>query len=1206
MGARQQYNKNSLESYIADLMRREANVIAILTSLSSLYTDGQSQITINFENADGTSSPFVLPSYNYLISEVRRVEANINQILTSTATSATLTLPDGTTKVLYQSNTLTEPAVTISLATPFYFVQKNNKLADKLLSPNLCMQLAIDPNIRKSASQILVDKVVLDLVSSDDIGYFNQNLKGKNILYSDLITQLSNRSIGYNEYNETIDVPFVTVKYNGNFDLLDISRTPANVLVGTTTIATTQIIYTLNTLHYQDVSSNNQDLILKVNDILVVNDGSNSTKYSIVSIDTTTNNVVLSLLQGSAAPVIGPQAFVIDQDAADSGVLEIPVSSNEYHVIFIKPINKYFDIVANDWGTGVGYYTSELVDLENQTLTLADVYATLINIESALSGIASENYIPLINGITPAAPLILPGNAQVQQSNAQTADQSVYNDLKAKIAQKNKLVSQIGNLDTQIATNKTSQQGATNAAIATLQQNINNLIANKETLSATYNTLVQSIVAEIQTLGTNSFTPTYEVRMFWAMPDPQYGDTVNKLFPQEVVQFEYQVRKLNPNNISILTQQIPYTDASGNTLTGVWSPWTSSKTVARTKVVASDGTVSWSIVDTTSADIVNPNQLSVSIGQGENVEIRVRSLSEAGYPGSPLMSDWSDSVIIPFPQELVVNTAFDLTSANNEAILAQFQTYLNSLGLNEHLADTFTVGTQTFKHEAANIGTSQRDTNNNVLSVDDVLNTQTNMINNVLSTINRATGLLSVEIQDGSGNVLAEVSNNSVVDLFAFYYTNAVESLTVKKGEVISKLFNLVLTNTGGADLELLSFLPGSQNDRLPGYDYASTAPYLYPSYPDESSIDPYISYIYNKTEYENYRKYFRVPMVIKSMAQNAALNTAHTAGGSIPVGFVGADNIPYAELQGFQSMQNKGQIIFSRYMDVSLANNLYIRDIVTPNNDILLPISSGTGTSYIWNESYTSSTPTGGGGKSAFCVHTDHPDIQAGTALMASSGIFASLYDSSTKVPTSNITTGINPIVAYPYFAHANYFNLQANDPSGNGKKQLEYIPYKTLPLPSTTGVLNFSRKLGFNLNDNYLIGKYTCGAYLFMLPPTTASIYSGSPVYNVGTTLTANKGNSIVIPVLFQARMTDYDGAGSTGVGIIGGFDPAGSVLTNLTYTKTLGLDILIKNQTDLFSFDLNVTAQYKPSTVSNLRYVSPEIQNSLTVVNFLPGTN
>ena len=110
----------------------------------------------------------------------------------------------------------------------------------------------------------------------------------------------------------------------------------------------------------------------------------------------------------------------------------------------------------------------------------------------------------------------------------------------------------------------------------------------------------------------------------------------------------------------------------------------------------------------------------------------------------------------------------------------------------------------------------------------------------------------------------------------------------------------------------------------------------------------------------------------------------------------------------------------------------------------------------------------------------------------------------------------------------------------------------------------------MGFSDYDKYLIGKNTCGAYLFLTPELPKTLHTGSNIYNKGLILNSSE---IRIPILFQCRMSDYYGEGNNSQGRIGG-DASKS---NINYSKKIGLDFLQKNK-DLFSFDLTVEMQYQ----------------------------
>jgi hypothetical protein len=135
----------------------------------------------------------------------------------------------------------------------------------------------------------------------------------------------------------------------------------------------------------------------------------------------------------------------------------------------------------------------------------------------------------------------------------------------------------------------------------------------------------------------------------------------------------------------------------------------------------------------------------------------------------------------------------------------------------------------------------------------------------------------------------------------------------------------------------------------------------------------------------------------------------------------------------------------------------------------------------------------------------------------------------------------------------------------------------YDTVEQSDTVTLSNLQRKFGFYKNDKYLVGKNTCGAYLFLAPNDHNSISVDSPIYN-STKIVKNSAN-FRIPFIFSCRATDYSGAGSSGIGNIGGDS---NQLSNITYTKKIGVDIPVKNQ-GLFSFDIEVSMSYKPTSIN-----------------------
>ena len=115
---------------------------------------------------------------------------------------------------------------------------------------------------------------------------------------------------------------------------------------------------------------------------------------------------------------------------------------------------------------------------------------------------------------------------------------------------------------------------------------------------------------------------------------------------------------------------------------------------------------------------------------------------------------------------------------------------------------------------------------------------------------------------------------------------------------------------------------------------------------------------------------------------------------------------------------------------------------------------------------------------------------------------------------------------------------------------------------------------KMGFVNSDEFLVGKYTCGAYLYIAPQshTTISVDGLSPAGSQKM-LEFGDNATINIPLIFQFRASDK-------LGFVGGWRsavPAG--LKNVRYAKKIGIDIYSLNS--VFSFDILIRTQYEKET-------------------------
>ena len=86
---------------------------------------------------------------------------------------------------------------------------------------------------------------------------------------------------------------------------------------------------------------------------------------------------------------------------------------------------------------------------------------------------------------------------------------------------------------------------------------------------------------------------------------------------------------------------------------GAFSNWEKYKTDSRKRTQDPiSGEWFWEIENVSDADTPNINQIDIPINPGEKIEIKIRSLSEVGWPETPVESEWSNTLEIIFPDDL--------------------------------------------------------------------------------------------------------------------------------------------------------------------------------------------------------------------------------------------------------------------------------------------------------------------------------------------------------------------------------------------------------------------------------------------------------------------------------------------------------------------------------------------------------------------------
>ena len=1173
--------QNSISSLIAQFLRLQTNSLQIINSLADASTSTNSTVNIPQLNSDNSTSNVSVPSWGYMLNKITTLDNNIQTLAGLNNGTSNVRNPDGTVSQIILSKPLMDPPAPTSLAVPSNFSTKTNWFFDNFLNPSLYVTIPLDGQVPAGTTKVYVKRIIANTVTATQKSYFDTNLSGKNdISLDDFLSNLNSQGINYFSDESTVELPLQLIRYKGNFSVLRV----IDQVVTTTNngIATQQTIrrYKLDTIAYTDslATGTGSSRQLIIGDVLITPGG---TKYQIIDLNVSELTVTLNRINGYDPITIGANSLAIDSEILSPLQVDIKVGHDERQGVFVKSINDNFNVAGSTYSNCVCFWSNNLtINTSVGVMNLDSFYQQYVSdFSSILLANSKENVIPSIYASTPQAPLLLSSNFQVLVANTQITQSSTNTKFQTQIQSKTSIKNNIDAINTSIAQiqNQIVNQSVTSvsktfkADTQTLLQKVTNLTQQKTTQTELLASTIQDIANISTTNPEINSTPIYRVRGFWAFPPATQNP---KTGPQEVIQFRIRYRYLSSDGNAPAVTTIPFTDSNGNKYNGAFSNWTEYKTDIRKKVYdTSSGNYIWAVEDVTDPDNPAINQIDIPISKGESVEIAVASISEGGWPLNASESDFSTSVVVKFPDSLTVtsnNTQYLQANTGDQAV-ATIQADLTAKGLDNHLSDSFTTANKYYSHITSSISSGFFDAQGNPIDLLTQLQSMVNQIAGLTALISQAKGILGVYITIGS--TTNQIKNGQTVNLFAGYYDELLDLTNVSNyGKIASVTYQLELRNDASTPLELASLIPGGQ------------------SIPALSSTSPLAS-----VDYATNRNYDLTPLSITSIQD-----------GSIVAGLTGT--AAFIQAAPYQSGNSNSQFIYPRYKTVGFDSNIYFPSVnptgtwsvdtgitssvignVPSNQGILIPympgstLSPGSTSTNIWNGTYTSGLPLGGGNLNEFCIHYQHPTI-LNEALQVSPRAFLDLIR-----PVE--TTGS---YEYPEFRHTLGFELGSNDTIATDitsqtqvYQQMEFTPPANNSYGSTGTDNSYPLKLGFSGSDEFLVGKYSCGAYLFMAPSNHTSIQVEGSTSIATTTLDPGEQNSIVVPIVFQFRCADK-------LQYVGGFRESGSI-RNITYTKKVGIDIQVQNSS-LFSFDLVISGSYTRTAIATPSYASSRVTTSL----------
>jgi len=796
--------KNTFVSLTEQLALLNKNSIEVITKLNDVVTNTNSVVNVTLMNSDGTSSTYQFPTVGQLKNEIDVANRNIQKL--AGLADSTAYVSDGTTmRRVYVDDLNREPDPIDDLNKVTRFLSINNSFFESLANPMLAVHIDLTGKIDRKVSKILSRRYIINFQKDDSGNLTSDGLTSKNdfdskflnknnIFIDDLTTWYNNpKNYGLFRANEpydeqVFDLDYDTLMYYGIFDIIGVDNDTINK----------KLWYVLGSITYYDYSGATHQL--SIGDELIINKKDSSTKWTIKEVSTAKSNyrVILERTEGLEPVPIISQALKIYSPVLNSNSIKVSIGYDEYNVVFVKPINTDSNIVSTTWSFGTCFYTNDLVLDDNDTVSMTKYYAeTVFDYGSILKDMIVKN-IPSKYGVTPNIPVLDKTNFKVLQINTHLTDSTNSTKIKDLHSQKTSVKSQLEQLGSAITEkNKeiSTKQYKSSSDKQAAQNQLDSLINQQNSQTKLFSSIVNRITTENTSSGTVSTeSPKFRVRGFWSFPSPVFTGYEGYQSKQEVVQFKVQYRyssvsgsepptegfKLNVTqttyNTSTSTGDIndqakaysnPSVTTQNASVTGYFSNWNQFLTDARKRTYNKALDVwTWEIENVSDADTPNINQLDIPIQDGEKVDVRIKSISEVGWPNAPLESDWSEILTIPFPTDLsqVGNeNSLILKEAQNEEIYNQLETKFNAKGLTTHLQQSYFINDLYVAHNDVNLGTSFKDTSGNVIMMNAYLKSLTDRIASLEELILRAKGELIVKLIKNSYQVT--IANGAAVNL---------------------------------------------------------------------------------------------------------------------------------------------------------------------------------------------------------------------------------------------------------------------------------------------------------------------------------------------------------------------------------------------------------------------------------------------------------
>lgn len=822
----------------------KANLLLLKTINESFYTQREHVSTII------NGEKYTLPSFIYLESKLNVLEENFKNLVNAPQTGEAAFVFDGNTQSIAMQRYTTTPK-SLKLKDVETFDIKENALFKDLVTPNLYVRLNVE-DIPNDITHVVVKKVTINdsylqtrvknAFTSGKKSYLNLHniLKGS--------TYISGKD--YVEYDTEMRLPSITEERYGEYHVKSVVSQDIDVdfIQHYTVIIDRDPVF-----HYTLGTETGLQDYIKVGDTLLCNNG--TVKLRVDEIVASERLLRLTVLNNAYANITP----YIDNTQDDTGVLtyftditnnnkyvDVTLEEDDYVAIFIAPLNKMN--VRASFGDGILINANEIryTDSRGTVWTYRKYYDSFVNnvgdTLANLTKVFNNNIFQMpydeISKLLKEKPVLTKDSLKVLELNTHLKDNTGVEELikydADKINTKDEIKTiqnQIDDLRSQIKNGKFTGEISGRADAETRLAQLENDLDNKNSQ------LVDLINTISKTTNNNDLSASnikYRIRGFYDVSEIERRVDGHKVI-RIIVQYQYASKSTNmTGGARAITTKDGNIDYLISDWTTMESPYLCKEPQIKTvgypvqKENGASGKIKIYNVMELEKDVVvdyptsnmnqnepSFNQIDIPINAGEIVNIRVRVQYEDGYPFFETLSEWSNTISIPFPTEyetakpLLTIIEENISDADKYRFIGAMEEY----NVIEHVRDeVVTEEGATFFHKCEHVTsgfyTSERrdiPLRDKLQEMDALLNTLENEIYGVQANE------LKVTLSDQRSTI--ELKRDSITSFVApgYDWSNGKRDTYGNAQRII----NLTLTNTSNYNINLYSMFPGAMSSNL-------------------------------------------------------------------------------------------------------------------------------------------------------------------------------------------------------------------------------------------------------------------------------------------------------------------------------------------------------------------------------------------------------